>query len=147
VEQWLTETRSRFFVLPWQQNFWILINRVPANMAEKTKKLTCLSFVCMIALRYPVHRRCFIFLFVLFEILVPWKRGVTLPQSPRFSGVNDDFLLSEHDEKRRNEKRPTTFLRRLTVTDGQILTYAGVFWFVPHSYVGKNCCLPTIISG
>lgn len=48
---------------------------------------------------------------------------------------------------KRNEKRPTTFSRRLTVTDGEILNYAGVFWFVTHSYVGKNCCLLAIISG
>ena len=84
----------------------------------------------------------FYFSFRSFRNFGTMETCVTLLQSPRFSGVNEDFLLSENDEK-----RPTTFLRRLTVTDDQILTYAGVFWFVTHSYVGKNCFLLTIISG
>ena len=45
------ERRSRYVTLPWQQYFWISKNRGPAKMAEKTKKLTCLTLLCMIALR------------------------------------------------------------------------------------------------
>ena len=37
-------------MLPWTQNFSISINRGPANMTVKTKKMTCMTFLCMIAL-------------------------------------------------------------------------------------------------
>ena len=40
-----------YVTLPWQQYIWISQNRGPAKMAEKTKKLTCMTFLRMTALR------------------------------------------------------------------------------------------------
>ena len=40
------------YTLPWQQNFSISTNHYPANMAgKKMTELTCMTFLCMIALR------------------------------------------------------------------------------------------------
>ena len=42
--------RSRYVSLTWWQNLLILTNRGPANMAEKTQKLTCITFLCEVIL-------------------------------------------------------------------------------------------------
>ena len=48
-EGFVVEGRSCHVVLPWKQNVWILTNCGPASLAEKKrKKLTCMSFLCMI---------------------------------------------------------------------------------------------------
>ena len=47
----MLKEKSRYVTLPWSQNLWISTNRGPANMAEKTIKMTCMTFLCIIALR------------------------------------------------------------------------------------------------
>ena len=45
------ERRRRYVRFPLYQKFLNVKNRCPVNMAEKTEKLTCMTFLCMIALR------------------------------------------------------------------------------------------------
>ena len=47
-----SQRRSCYPTLPWQQNFSISTHRGPVNMVEKkTKKLTCMTFLCMVEVR------------------------------------------------------------------------------------------------
>ena len=47
----IVERRSRYVTLPWQQNFWIATNRGAGKLAEKTKALKCMTFLCINTLR------------------------------------------------------------------------------------------------
>ena len=47
----MLKEKSRYVTLPWSQNLRSLTNRGPANMAEKAIKMTCMTFLCIIALR------------------------------------------------------------------------------------------------
>ena len=47
----MLKEKSRYVTLPWSQNLWISTDRGPANMAEKTIKMTYMIFLYIIALR------------------------------------------------------------------------------------------------
>jgi len=47
----LVKERRSLITLPWWKNFWISTSHSLANMAEKMKTLTCMTSMCMIALR------------------------------------------------------------------------------------------------
>ena len=56
----IIESRSRYVTFPWEQNVLIATNRGPVNMAKKSKTLTCMAILWMIALRSKAIAQTFL---------------------------------------------------------------------------------------